>query len=71
MPGVPPTGVWLGASHTLGRPVPVGEPYPHICRRTVAGAVTGQPVRLRWKDCAACQDESADGAPTITPLEES
>jgi hypothetical protein len=37
-----PRGIWLRASALLERPVPGGEPYPHICH--VAGR----------RDCAAC-----------------
>ena len=41
-----PRGVWLGASHRLGYPVPVDGPYPHVCgagaqRRDCAPCVTG------------------------------
>jgi hypothetical protein len=48
---------WIGASYVLGRPVPVEEPYPHICHTTVRGTVTGRPVTLGRKECAACQEE--------------
>lgn len=46
--------VWLGASHALGRPVPVAEPYPHICGQTAVGTTTGARYRLTRRDCAAC-----------------
>lgn len=43
-----PRGVWLGASVRLGYPVPISEPYPHVCAAGV------------WRrDCAAC----AEGRP--------
>ncbi len=48
-----PRGIWLGASTVLGKPVPVGEPYPHIHYRDVAGH-TGRQVTLMPQDCAAC-----------------
>jgi Bifunctional DNA primase/polymerase, N-terminal len=47
-------GLWIGASHALGRPVPVGGPYPHICHTTVDGRMPGSRVRLNRRDCAAC-----------------
>lgn len=47
-------GVWIKASLALGRPVPVDEPYPHICRRTATSPRTGLPVRIGFRDCAAC-----------------
>jgi len=47
-------GLWIGATHALGRPVPVGGPYPHICHTTVDGRMTRQPVRLARRDCPAC-----------------
>ncbi len=54
-------GVWIAASKTLGREVTADEPYPHICGRTVPGSrtVTGRPVTLDRRDCAAC----AEGRP--------
>ncbi|MEO3929267.1 hypothetical protein ABGB07_36260 [Micromonosporaceae bacterium B7E4] len=50
----PPAGVWLGASHALRRPVPVDEPYPHICQARPTSPLTGKPVRLDDRNCAAC-----------------
>jgi Bifunctional DNA primase/polymerase, N-terminal len=47
-------GRWLGASTALGRPVPTTESYPHVCRRTLTDALSGRPVRLTARDCAAC-----------------
>lgn len=54
-----PTGVWLGASYVLGRPVPVGEPYPHICQIDVIGRITHTQFRTWRRDCAACQANEA------------
>lgn len=51
---MPGTGVWIGASYALGRPVPVDGPYPHICTRTVTGRMTGQRLRIWRRDCPAC-----------------
>jgi hypothetical protein len=49
------SGTWVAASKALGRPIKADESYPHICGRTVrAGTVSGRPVRLTWRDCAAC-----------------
>jgi hypothetical protein len=52
-------GVWLGASHILGRPVPVEE-NPHVCGVRLEGLMTHRPVRLTSKDCAACAVRMAD-----------
>lgn len=49
-----PGGIWLGASYALGRDVSVRDPYPHICTITVTGRMSGQPVKLWRRDCAAC-----------------
>lgn len=51
-------GTWIKASLALGRPVPVDEPYPHVCGHTATSPRTGLPVRLRWRDCAACADRA-------------
>lgn len=50
---------WLAASTVLGRPVTDAEPYPHICGRLLAAAnsLSGRPVHLQWRDCAACAQE--------------
>ena len=65
-------GQWLAASKVLGRPVPVTGPYPHICGRTVAGTdtMTGHPIRLPRKDCAACATRAGGtpAAPLPVPL---
>ena len=53
-PVATPRGVWLGASHALGRPVPVDEPYPHICGIDIVGRMTGARYRLWRRDCGAC-----------------
>lgn len=58
-----PTGVWLGATYALGRTVPVGEPYPHICSITVTGLMTGGRYQLWRRDCAACLAEAYDKRP--------
>lgn len=54
------TGVWLGASLVLGRPVPVREPYPHVCRLSFIGWATGKRIWLGRRDCAACVQEEHD-----------
>ncbi|WP_420123880.1 hypothetical protein [Nakamurella sp.] len=48
------TGRWIGASILLGRPVPVDGPYPHVCGSVLVGLMTGRPVRIGHRDCAAC-----------------
>jgi hypothetical protein len=50
---------WLGASYVLGRPVPVDEPYPHICRFEVPGTVTRRLVKVERGDCASCRERRA------------
>ena len=59
--GTPRTGLWIGASVALRRPAPTCEPYPHTCGTSLTGLMTGRPVRLGNRDCAAC------AAPTIGP----
>ena len=56
-----PVGIWVGASHALGRPVAVsGEEYPHICGISVVGQMTpGLRYRLTRRDCAACAEKTA------------
>ncbi|MGC5664946.1 hypothetical protein ACN261_31935 [Micromonospora sp. WMMD723] len=51
---IAPAGRWLGASVVLGRPVPVAAPYPHICRMTVTGLMTGVVYVVERRQCAAC-----------------
>lgn len=53
-------GLWIAASHALGRDVTTNEPYPHICNLDVVGRVTQPPVRYRlWRrDCAACAEQA-------------
>jgi hypothetical protein len=51
------TGLWIGASYVLGRPVRFGEPYPHICGVNVAGRMSSRRVLLWKRDCAACVQE--------------
>lgn len=59
---------WIAASKALGRPVPTTDPYPHLCHRTVAaGAVTGRPVRLDTRDCAACAHQRTPRAVAALP----
>ncbi|MBY8872881.1 hypothetical protein K7640_13655 [Micromonospora sp. PLK6-60] len=55
---------WLVASAVLGRPVTNAEPYPHICGRrlTAADTLTGRPVDLLRRDCAACAQQRHDRA---------
>ena len=54
------TSTWIGASILLGRPVPADGPYPHICGQVMAaGSMTGRPVRVGWRDCAACAQIAA------------
>jgi len=56
---------WVAASAVLGRPVTDDEPYPHICRQTLtAGTVSGRPVYLDRRDCAACARERHHRATT-------
>lgn len=55
-----PRGIWLGASTALGRPVPVGEPYPHIHYRDIDGH-TGRRVTLMPQDCMACPAQRKRG----------
>ncbi|AXH92019.1 hypothetical protein ACFWDZ_27445 [Micromonospora aurantiaca] len=52
-------GRWLVASTVLGRPVTDDESYPHICRWMLAAAdaLSGRPVYLLRRDCAACAQE--------------
>jgi hypothetical protein len=75
MSGHQPTGVWIGASYVLGRPVPVNEPYPHICGASVTGRITGRSVTLRhgvrdgYADCAACAHQQAEQTNTTTRRE--
>ncbi|OKI47208.1 hypothetical protein [Micromonospora sp. CB01531] len=53
-------GQWIGASILLGRPVPADRPYPHICGSVMAaGLMTGRPVRVGHRDCAACAQIAA------------
>lgn len=48
-------GQWIGASILLGRPVPADGPHPHVCGSVMAaGLMTGRPVRIGRRDCAAC-----------------
>lgn len=50
--------VWLLASRLLGRPVPVGEPYPHVCGQLVGTDTDGvTPVIMYRNGCAACAAE--------------
>lgn len=46
-----PTGRWLGASHVLGRPVMVDEPYPHVCHIPFVGTMSGRLIRLQGREC--------------------
>jgi len=62
-------GHWIAASKAVGRLVTAGEPYPHICGRTVAAAdtVTGRPVRLAKRNCVACTHDKHTGTRPSTP----
>jgi len=53
-----PARRWLLASALLGKPVPVDEPYPHICGVELAS------IRYRFtrRDCGACADHAAQRA---------
>lgn len=55
------TGVWLLATVALGRPVPAGEPYPHVCGSICYGRPGGPEIRLWRRDCAACGAEAREG----------
>lgn len=57
-----PTGIWLAAAYVLGRDVPVGGPYPHICHADVVGLVTRTRFRVPRIACAACQAANPAGA---------
>ena len=56
----PGPGHWIAASRALRRPVPVDEPYPHVCGATVTG-MSGRTVQLRARDCAACAERAQPG----------
>jgi hypothetical protein len=56
-------GVWVGASHVLGRPVPVDEPFPHVCGVDVTGTMTRRQFRLWARDCGACAEKRAPARP--------
>ena len=62
-------GHWIAASKALGRLVATTETYPHICGRTVAAedTVTGRPVRLGTRNCAACAHEKHLKTHPLTP----
>lgn len=52
-----PGPVWLLASRLLGRPVPVDEPYPHVCGEQVGtefDRVT--PILMMPNGCAGCAE---------------
>ncbi|HZN17603.1 MAG TPA: bifunctional DNA primase/polymerase [Micromonosporaceae bacterium] len=63
------TGQWVAASAALGRPVPIGQPYPHICATPVTGPVTGRRYTLRRRDCAACTPRGQQRPTNITAKE--
>lgn len=46
-------GHWYAATVLLGRPVPITEPYPHIC-----GSVLPKGGTVWRRDCGACQWEA-------------
>ena len=52
--------VWVGASYVLHRPVPVDEPYPHLCALQFRSPRNGARVWIGRKDCAACLQEAHD-----------
>jgi hypothetical protein len=64
------SGVWLGASRALDRPVPVTEPYPHICGHVVTGYATGRVVTLWRTACAACAWERGEPRQRVEVTEE-
>ncbi len=63
-------GIWVGASHVLGRDVAVSEPYPHICQLRVVGTMSGREYTLWRRDCAACRVEqtSREQPVVVVPL---
>lgn len=60
---------WLAASAALGRPVTDDEPYPHVCGRrvNVTNTLSGRPVYLQRRDCAACAQERHQRRPARQP----
>jgi hypothetical protein len=69
--------VWLGASYTLGRPVPVwyttppaAQPHPHLCGSLIVGRVTGRQIRLWKRDCSACAWETGERRREVEVTEE-
>jgi hypothetical protein len=60
---------WIAASKALGRYVPTDDPYPHLCGKTAAtdDTVTGRPVRIGPRDCAACAHDKHRKAHPSTP----
>ncbi|WP_431728619.1 hypothetical protein [Verrucosispora sp. TAA-831] len=52
-------GTWIGASLLLGRDVTADEPYPHICGSMLVGVMTGRPVHVNHRSCAACAQIAA------------
>jgi len=59
---LPVRGIWLLASHVVGRPVRTSDPYPHVCGWTGPGLMTGARVELRRRDCGACAEQQAKAA---------
>lgn len=55
---LPTPGIWLAASRVHGRPVRVGEPYPHICHHLTAWQGGRFPIGAR--SCLACAEQAAD-----------
>lgn len=50
-----PPGLWLFASHVLGRPVRADEePCPHVCGVALPAPPAVRAPRLGPRDCAAC-----------------
>jgi hypothetical protein len=50
----PPFSVWLLATHKLGCPIPLDEPYPHICGTSCGCHPKQRPISRR--ECGACND---------------
>lgn len=52
--------VWVGASYVLRRPVPVDEPYPHLCGLSFNSPRNGQRIWIGRMHCAACLQDAHD-----------
>lgn len=53
-----PVGMWLAASRVHGRPVRVGDPYPHICHHRVPVAGQRWAPQIGSRGCIACAEKN-------------